>query len=140
MLCCGYNQSSTHSTWSKYLDCEPLPLCVGTREFAIVNIHCPSTDEDHEYGEYMQCMLYWERITEQNIHNKDAYLCGIITEKMERQRAYLVPLIQCQIDKRKPTHIPQYIYELFRNFCDKKINCIDLSCIHDERRFMCMAL
>ena len=90
-------------------------------------------------------MLLFERLVEQNIHNREYYQHGVISEAtkdkwMERQKRYLIPLIRSHVTKTKDSSVPQYMCELFAHFCASKRDYIDLSCIHEEREFMCNAL
>eukprot|EP01083_Nonionella_stella_P088682 247318_1 len=124
-------------------------LFAGMTVLAIVNIHYKVRQKTknksmvnvwQECSEYMKSMLYFERIIEQNIHNKDFYNYGVITaetieEWVDRQRIYLVPLIQAKVTNTQKK-ISQYIFDLFVHFCDKQTTFIDLSCIQYERQFM----
>eukprot|EP01083_Nonionella_stella_P301824 1037691_1 len=116
-------------------------LFAGMTVLAIINI---TESGGKDCSKYMKCMLYFERIIEQNIHNKDFYNYGVITEDtkekwMDRQQRYLLPLIRSKMDNIQKK-IPQYVFDLFANFCDKQTAFIDLSCIQYEKQFMCDAL
>eukprot|EP01083_Nonionella_stella_P181568 650810_1 len=116
-------------------------LFAGMTVLAIINI---TESGGKDCSKYMKCMLYFERIIEQNIHNKDFYNYGVITEDtkekwMDRQQRYLLPLIRSKMDNIQKK-IPQYVFDLFGNFCDKQTAFIDLSCIQYEKQFMCDAL
>eukprot|EP01084_Bolivina_argentea_P000941 1724_1 len=119
-------------------------LFAGMTILSIINIYNPSDNKWDGYKEYIKIMLYFERIIEQNIHTKDFYNYGIVTEKtkkewIELQDEYLMPLLQCQIQRKlitKKPPIPQYIYDVFTNICNKKTDSIDLSCIEYETKYM----
>ena len=90
-------------------------------------------------------ILYFERIIEQNIHNREYYYHGVVSEQrkeqlMQKQMEYLIPMIKSHVTQSKEPHVPLYIYHLFSHFCRSKTDLIDLSCIHEERAFMCKAL
>merc|ERR1719242_513919 len=95
---------------------------------------------------YMRSFLFWERIMEQTAETRMSYNHGMVTEKnkkqwMERQRKYLVPLIQrrmMMVEKKENEEnedIPIYIEQVFNHFCDKK-SSVNLSCIGMEIQFM----
>ena len=97
------------------------------------------------YKDWFDVILYFERIIQQNIHNRDYYCQGVVNERkkdqfMEKQMEYLIPLIKSLVTHSKEPYVPQYIYDVFVYFCESKKDYIDLSCINGERRFMCKAL
>ena len=105
---------------------------------------------------YVKVFLYFERIIEQTIHQRDYYNYGFA--KPILQQTYLVPLINHQINrnKQKAQPIPKktnidtnntnvdrrkkYIYALFEHFCDSKRDYINLTCINDEIKNMDISL
>eukprot|EP01084_Bolivina_argentea_P249776 418285_1 len=139
---------------SKYLDVsifsdfkhEQEKLFAGMTVLSIINIYNPSDNKWDGYSEYIRGILYFERITEQTVHQKDYYNYGVITNKKKDewtkiQNDYLVPLIKsvcnnCDEFKSDSTienrTIPTYILKLFKHFCHNKRDYIDLSCIDGE--------
>merc|ERR1719242_2507081 len=104
-----------------------------------------------KHSGFMKCFLYWERIMEQTIETRMSYNNGMITKKnkkqwMERQRKYLMPLIQRRMmvmerkeDDDDDDDIPIYIEQLFNQFCDRK-SSLNLSCLLMEKQFMDQSL
>ena len=98
-----------------------------------------------EHSGFMKCFLFWERIMEQTEETRMSYNHGMITEKnkkqwMERQRKYLMPLIQRRmvtVERKEDDDddIPVYIEQLFNHFCDRK-SSVNISCIGMEIQFM----
>ena len=83
---------------------------------------------------------------EQTIETRMSYNYGMITEKnkkqwMERQRKYLVPLLQRRMmmvemkEDEENEDIPIYIEQVFNHFCDRR-SSVNLSCIGMEIEFM----
>ena len=112
---------------------------------SIVNIFNISDNGRAGYKQQIDVILYLERIIEQNVHNRDYYCHGVVTESNKeswimRQRKYLIPLIRSQVTQSKGVYVSQYIFDLFAHFCRSKTDFIDLSCIHEERPFMCRPL
>ena len=120
----------------------------GDTVLAITNLLVPGS-ENQDKREYVKCFLYWERILEQTVDSRPKYIYGVITQKskdkwMERQRKYLVPLIQRKMkvyegQQQTVDKIPQYIEQLFNYFCDRK-RTANLSCIRTEIEFIDQSL
>ena len=72
-------------------------LFAGMTVLSIINIY-DMTDMDPWSGHnkhYLNVMLYFERIVEQTIHNREHYCHGVITDKnkakwIEKQNKYLI--------------------------------------------------
>ena len=112
---------------------------------SIINIYNVSENGWKSYKDYLDVLLYFERIIEQNIHNRHYYCHGVVNQRtkddfIQKQMDYLVPLIKSHVTQSKEPYVPQYIYDIFVHFCESKTDYIDLSCIHGERQFMCRAL
>jgi len=120
-------------------------LFAGMTVLSIVNIYNPSDNAWLGYEDWMNAMLYFERIIEQTHENLNVYNHGSIST--EHQRDYLVPLLKHQMqrngyvaskvngnddEKTETEAIPKYIQILFQYFCDEKKDHIDLSCINEE--------
>eukprot|EP01083_Nonionella_stella_P004799 13992_1 len=121
-------------------------LFAGMTVLAVVDIEYWTRAADGQrqcvsLGTNAQVFLYFERIVEQTIHNKNYYNYGFV--KKEIQRRYLLPLIKHQMqlngwerpDRKPPKEIDeqhQYLYALFQHFCDSKRDYINLTCIKDE--------
>eukprot|EP01084_Bolivina_argentea_P150149 262214_1 len=147
-------------SFSKCLDVESFSdfpeekeiLFAGMSALSITNIYSPSDNQFQGYSKYIKAILYLERITEQNIHQKRFYNHGVITDNNKDdwvgiQEQYLIPIINYQMhryteskEEMKETGIiPPYIALLVEHFCDKK-EIINVSCIQYEIQFMIDAL
>eukprot|EP01083_Nonionella_stella_P141493 436093_1 len=144
---------------NKYLDVAAISrygqekerLFAGMTVLAVINIEYKSGGKCKTLGEYAAVLLYFERIVEQTIHNKNYYNYAIDVSK-ETQHKYLWPLMDHQI-KRNSSRMPnqwnlnvqrseskedidremdEYLYALFEHFCDSKRDYINLTCINDE--------
>eukprot|EP01083_Nonionella_stella_P004800 13996_1 len=133
---------------SKYLDVSAISnygkekerLFAGMTVLAVVDIQYRSGRQMKAIGTYALGFLYFERIVEQTIHNKDYYNYGFVTKT--QQRKYLLPLIQHQMQRNRQNHVSvavgdekqedEYVYALFEHFCDSKREYINLTCINDE--------
>eukprot|EP01084_Bolivina_argentea_P249777 418288_1 len=74
-------------------------LFAGMTVLSILDIYVPSDNKWDGYGGYIKSILYFERITEQTVHQKDYYNYGIVNQKnkekwLQIQQDYLLPLIQ----------------------------------------------
>ena len=117
----------------------------GMSVLSVINIFNVSDNGWKGYKDYFDVILYFERIIEQNIHNRDYYCHGVVNDRnkenfIQKQMDYLIPLIKSHITQSKDPYVPQYIYDIFVHFCESKEDLIDLSCISEERRFMCKDL
>eukprot|EP01084_Bolivina_argentea_P279412 477680_1 len=127
-------------------------LFAGMTVLAITNIFNPNDNGWNGYPKYMQALLYFERITEQNIHQKQYYNHGVVTDKNKEkwkktQDEYLIPMLKYQQKRNEyktnrteeemkiDTDIPSYICSLIEHYFDSK-KIIDLSCIQDEIKYM----
>eukprot|EP01084_Bolivina_argentea_P138639 244034_1 len=116
-------------------------LFAGKMVMSIIDIY----EETGNLKDYIQSILYLERIIEQTLNTKNAYNHGVLNAN--KQKKYLVPLLRHQITRHLPTKyskkqlnqqnkINTYALQLFEHFCDKQRNCIDLSCIMFEQKRM----
>ncbi len=114
------------------------------KEILFANIYIPSDSKWKGYGNYINAMLYFERITEQNSHQRLYYNHGVITDKTtnywinEIQSKYLIPMINNQLninEKNELIEIPKYMNELMKYFCNSK-EIINVSCIENEVKYM----
>ena len=117
----------------------------GMTVLSIVNIKHIVDSKRQSYKQHIAVMLYFERIIEQNVNNRDHYYHGVIVEStkehwIRKQEKYLIPVIRSHVTKSREHKVPRYIYDLFVHFCLSKTDFIDLSCIHDERQYMCKSL
>eukprot|EP01083_Nonionella_stella_P004798 13991_1 len=137
---------------SKYLDVSSISdyakekerLFAGMTVLAVVDIHYRKGTAVTHLETYALVFLYFERIIEQTIHNKDYYNCGFATKK--QQRKYLYNMIEHQMQRNghknrmhegdeKTMDLEtkeEYLYALFEHFCDSKQEYINLTCINDE--------
>eukprot|EP01083_Nonionella_stella_P150959 481748_1 len=138
----NYSRCLDVSTISDYT-AEKERLFAGMTELAIINIidlGASGDEERYEMAKYMKVILYFERLCEQTVYNKDYYNYGQCT--LPYQSLYLAPLIRKQM-QRNSTHIaaaaaphqniPTYIAALFEHFCDSKDDYINLTCIHLQK-------
>eukprot|EP01083_Nonionella_stella_P135440 412023_1 len=117
----------------------------GMSALAVVDIQYISKGKWDHLGTYALMFLYFERIIEQTIQNKDYYNHGFAAK--EQQRKYLLPLIEYQMQRNGSRNDRQeedekamddwgtsneYLYALFEHFCDSKQEYINLTCIKDE--------
>ncbi len=117
---------------------------------AITNIYTPSDNKWDGYRRYLMAMLYLERITEQNVHQKLYYNHGVIAKDtkdqwIKIQNECLIPMIAHSINRyeskedvhevKNDDNIPPYICNLIEHFLDNK-TIIDLSCIQREIKNM----
>ena len=109
--------------------------------------------------DWFKAFLYFERIVEQTIHQKDFYNHGVVPDDdkekerfMRLQGRYLVPMIRHQMDRngdRRGSNQEEterveveveddrrYVDALFEHFCDSKRDWINLTCIEEERESM----
>ena len=117
---------------------------------SITNIYNPSDNGWNGYGEYVNVLLFFERIIEQTDQQKHHYNYGQLSA--EKQSKYLVPLIKQQMvrngyicshrnaEEKEEADIPKYVGTLFQKFCDSKRDYIDLSCINEEIKAMHQSL
>ncbi len=131
-------------------------LFAGMTVLSIINIYTPSDDAWKGYSDYIQSMLYFERVIEQSAHQRDQYNYGIMTHKSNLQSDCLIPLMKQQMNRTAALSdlsdeiktdsngeydkIPSYICNLFEHFCDNQRDYIDLSCIYGEVENMVVEL
>eukprot|EP01083_Nonionella_stella_P022304 61692_1 len=119
-----------------------------TNILAIIDIQVAFKRKWYKSREHCQMFLYFERIMEQTIHQKDFYNYGRfrhdedLTKWKELQKTHLLPLIKHQMgrhrlqnDAKLTPHL-LYIYALFEHFCDSKRGYVNLSCITQEMQWM----
>ena len=83
-------------------DCQFRCQFAGETVLTMINVVESGADR-RGHIEYIQSFLFWERILEQTAESRDSYVYGRITDKnmgkwMERQRDYLVPLIELKMN------------------------------------------
>eukprot|EP01083_Nonionella_stella_P250094 864124_1 len=131
---------------SKYLDVSTISgygkenerLFAGMTVLAVVDIQYRKRNSITRIGTYALVFLYFERIVEQTIHNKDYYNCGFATKTQQRECLYPLILHQMKRNGYDKTHHDvetdkdEYLHMLFEHFCDSKKEYINLTCIHDE--------
>ncbi len=120
-------------------------LFAGMTTLAITDIGSTFNGEWKWLGPYIKGLLYFERITEQTVHQIKYYNYGFVTR--EKQKKYLIPLIKHQMNRNNNSNElklkginnddeKKYVYSLFEHFCDSKNDYINLTCIENEKEKM----